>query len=176
MKTNTEIVKKLKELTALPLIVTSAVVLSVDSDALSMLVQPKDEAELLVRLKSAIDDSSEYMVQIPRVGSSVLVALIENDESEAVLLKANELDQLMVKIGDILFEITGSGVSFNGGNNGGLINIEQLVNKLNTLEERMITHQHICAAPGSVTAPDPASNTLIAQTQVSELEDNKVTH
>lgn len=126
MDSDAEIIKKLKALTASPIQAFPAVVLSVDEDEMTALVQPKDQAEMSVRLKSAEDASQEYFILVPRVQSVVLITLIQNDEDEGVLLRANEIDKLLVRIGDRSLEMTSEHTLFNGGENGGLININSL--------------------------------------------------
>ena len=62
------------------------------------------------------------------------------------------------------------------GSYGGLIKIDELVEKLNTLEQRMGTHQHISTTAGTPTTPDLASNPVIQDTTVAELENTEITH
>lgn len=62
-----------------------------------------------VRL-NAIDDSLESCFTIfPKPGSRVLVAVIENMNAEAVLLRCSEVERVKVEIGDTKFDIDASG-------------------------------------------------------------------
>lgn len=95
---------------------------------------------------------------IPKVGSIVMVEQVSSDT--AYVSMVGEVDEVI----------------FLDGNNGGMVKVSELVDKLNTLEERMFTHQHISAAPASITTVDPASNPIIPQTQVAELANDKIKH
>ena len=66
-------------------------------------------------------------------------------------------------------------VIINGGENGGLIKIEELISKINRLENAMNNHQHISAAVGSPTTPLPVKP-ITSNTQKADLENNKVKH
>jgi len=62
------------------------------------------------------------------------------------------------------------------GSHGGLIKVSELVDKLNVLEQRMTSHQHISATSGSPTTWDVATNPDITETTVADLENDKITH
>lgn len=76
------------------------------------------------------------------------------------------------------------GVVLNGGDNGGLVNIEQLTAKLNNLVKELEqvklqinTHTHNCTAPGTPSGPptNPITQT-ITQFDSSDYEDDKALH
>jgi hypothetical protein len=71
-------------------------------------------------------------------------------------------------------------VKFYNGSNGGLILIEPLLQKVNSLESKvneLITYinSHVHAGSGVVPAP-PYSGGPLVETQREELEDTKVLH
>ena len=68
-------------------------------------------------------------------------------------------------------------ITFNGGNNGGLVNIQALVDKLNTIEDKLNNHEHAYVSSGgpAVTTPLPGDVPLV-NTQVKDLEDSKIKH
>ena len=51
------------------------------------------------------------------------------------MLLTDELDALEVKIGDKTLHFSSEGIVFNGGKLGGIIKIEELTTKLNTIEQ-----------------------------------------
>jgi hypothetical protein len=63
------------------------------------------------------------------------------------------------------------------GSHGGLIKISELVDKLNVLEQRMTSHQHLTgASAGALTGYDVTTNPDITETTVSDLENPDITH
>lgn len=176
MASDEEIREKLIAFTAGPIQVEPAVVVEVNEETLVALVNPLEGAELNARLKAAEDSTSNYFLSVPKVGSTVLIGIIGNDEDEAFVIICNEIDKVICKIENMFFVMTKDNFKFNGGDNGGLINISSIVDKLNVLEERMTSHQHLCASPGNPTTPDPATNTNIENTTISDLQDSKILH
>ena len=71
---------------------------------------------------------------LPKVGSYVIVGLVDGQDTGVVLL-TDELDALEVKIGDKTLSFMPEGIVFNGGKLGGIIKIEELTTKLNTIEQ-----------------------------------------
>jgi len=63
------------------------------------------------------------------------------------------------------------------GSHGGLIKITDLVDKLNTLEQRITSHQHLTGAgAGATTGYDAITNPDITETTIADLENDKITH
>jgi len=63
------------------------------------------------------------------------------------------------------------------GSHGGLIKISELVDKLNVLEQRMTSHQHLTgASAGAPTSYDVATNPDITETTRTDLENTDITH
>lgn len=89
-----------------PVICEVATVVSVDEDNLSCTVKLMDDTEIVdVRLKAAIDEVTEGLVQIPEVDSSVLVVRIGNDVSTRFVVAFSNVVKVM----------------FYGGSNGPLV-------------------------------------------------------
>ena len=111
-------------------------------------VQPlmDDAAFLGVRLQGA-EGLETGFVMIPKVDSYVII--LPMDEFEACVVLTTEIDKILVDT-----ELT----QFNGGDNGGLINIEDLVSKLNNLENRVnLLGNYIKTTFGS-TSPEVIMN------------------
>lgn len=104
----------------------------------------------------------------PKIGSKCLLGIVNNNEGLGYLIFAEEIDEIA---------ITSDLVNINDGKNGGLIKIEELVKKINALEERLNTHQHSYATPSgpAITTANPTEIPLAA-TKKSELENPKVKH
>jgi len=164
-KQEEELIRKLRELQKIPMIIEPATVKSVNEEELTCVVELVDETEIPdVRLKSAIDNVTDGMVQIPAASSTVLVALIGNDITTRFVISFSQVEKV---------------VFFNGSNDG-LIKINELVSKLNNLENKVndlinyiIAHTH----PGSGVAPAPPySGGTLTPTEKNDLEDTKVLH
>lgn len=113
-----------------------ATVVDVDTIELTCTVQPVDGPLLYgVRLKAAVNEVTDGMVQIPSVDSSVLCGLIGNDDNTCFVLAVDKVD----------------GVLFNGGLNGGLINIQTLITNLNK------TNQLVTAIKAALTGWTPVA-------------------
>jgi len=112
------LVRAMKELFKAPLTVQIATVTAVDETALTCDVQllENDTIEISdVRLKAAIDNGTDGLVQIPTVGSTVLVGMIGNDDNTQFVIAFSAVTKV------VMF----------GGTNGGLINIQTLITELN---------------------------------------------
>lgn len=94
----------------LPMMVVSGTVKEVRENEID--VSRDEMPDLLdVRFQSVIDEELDSRFKIiPKVGSEVLCAIIENDVSEAYLLACSEVEKVEVKINDLLFELESGGV------------------------------------------------------------------
>lgn len=66
-------------------------------------------------------------------------------------------------------------IQFYSGSNGGLVKVSELVDKLNVLEQRMTDHQHLVPQLGQ-SQSDPATNPIITETTVEDLENPLIKH
>jgi hypothetical protein len=119
-KEEEKLIERLRALGKTTAIIEPATVKSVDTANLTCVVELADETEISdVRLKAAIDNVKDGLVQIPVVGSTVLVGSIGNKVSVRCVI-------MFSKVSEVLF---------NGGENGGLINIQTLITELNKTNE-----------------------------------------
>lgn len=127
-------------------------------------VSRTDMPDLLdVRFHSVIDEelSSKFKI-VPKVGSEVLCAIIENDVSEAFLLACSEIEKVYVKIEDLLFEIEKNGVRIT--NKGE--NLKSVLNEFQDEFGKLCTEVSKIVVPDGVSPNVPAI-TLIKQTVVA---------
>lgn len=115
------------------------------------------------RLSAKLDNGSGFIC-FPKVSSNVIVSFL--DSTSVFIVKYSEIDEIV----------------FQDGINGGLVKVSALVAKLNQLETKLMSHQHLyipslAPAPAAVpTIPDPATNTPFAVTVQSEVENLKFKH
>lgn len=156
MKQRDEILRLLREYFKAPVQVFPATVKSVNTSELTCVVEPVDAPEIYeVRLKAAIDNVKEGVVEIPKTNSTVLVGLIGNDMNTCFIIRCSQVEEV------VMF----------GGTLGGLIKITDLVSKLNALENKVNT---IIAWGGTVSPP--LATTVLAVTNRADLENTKVKH
>jgi hypothetical protein len=158
-----------------------ATVNEVDESARTCTCTPIDGGAQLFDVRLQAGTGAETgLVQIPTKESQVVVTFLSKDtafislfvEVEKVLLNCEE-------------------VTINNGDNGGLVIVQELVNKLNALEEAhnglvtsFNTHIHNTTAtvgpsavPGVITPTTSQNTDVIAPTtQVVDLENTKVKH
>lgn len=152
----------------LPMQVFIGQVESVDIETQTCTVVREGAPKLFeVRLNATIAEYTDRLVLKPKLNSSVLLAIIENDVNEAFLLACSEIEEISLNIeeqsllinkegfvfnGDTFLvntdglllkkesqslKINKDGFVFNEGNLGGLIKIEELKTQLDKLTARV---------------------------------------
>jgi len=104
----------------------------------------------------------------------VIAQVLNNDPRSVFIVAVQEIEEVRFKIGETTFKSNAEGTEFDGGQLGGIPIVANIVQRLNTLENRMTSHQHLSAAPGVQTAVDPVTNPTIQQTEVGDLENEKL--
>lgn len=102
-----------------------------------------------VRLNSIINEDEKGIVFIPKKGSKVLVERLGGSNELYVSLYSS-LTKIKSNIGEFSLSITEDGIdleskkiTINGGDNGGLIKIEELTDKINALVDKFNNHTHM---------------------------------
>jgi len=174
-----ELQEGLERLSSRPKVFFTAKVVDVDDNKMTITID--DDIKVYdVRLKSIVDNKQVSIVVIPEVNSSVLVGRIS--KSDYFVSKVNEIKEIRILFdGGLSVILDKNGIVINEGSFGGLIKIEELVNKLNALEDKLKTHQHLyipypSGSPGSpvLTTKDPAN--VVVKTKVKDLENDKIQH
>lgn len=150
-----EIRELFRNLIDVPVQVVPGRVLSVDEDKLTCIVKPiGGDPEIKARLKSAVDEKEGYFLLIPEVDSSVLVGLINNDETKSFVLSFGQLSKLHVLIGSQRLVMNSEGWVFNEGNNGGLTITPKLVQELEKTNQLI---QAILTVINGASIPEPGN-------------------
>lgn len=147
-------------------------VVSVDDTKRTCTVRPIDESAEInrVKLQAFINGKTGVYLQ-PAEGSEVIVTFI--GKSAAYVAMYSELDEIFIDVPQI---------TINGGDNGGLINIGDLVSKINALESDLNTVKGLFNAWVPLveiplkTALTPWAAQIFTPTLTAELEDTKVKH
>lgn len=139
MKIDTEIIDQLIRLTKAPMMVFPAIVDKVNIDSFTCSVTDLDDARLFdVRLKAGVDDIVEGIIEVPTQGSSVLVALIGNKRNSAFIIKCSKVEEVL----------------FYGGENGGLIKVNELTTQLERITHFLDTLKDSFKTPPPITPVD----------------------
>lgn len=132
-------------------------------------------------------------VMIPKVDSQVLVSRI-GGSNELYVAMFSEVDKVLLTIGDKVsmqitednIEVDADKIVFNGGDNKGLIKIQELTAKVNELVDTFNKHVHpgvitavsggsgapAVGTPGNTSAPSAPAQKL----NKDDYEDTKITH
>lgn len=148
---------------------------SVEGETCTVLIGELEVPDVL--LTPADEGADGKLVITPKVGSQVTVAD----------LSGGELRQLaVVHWGEVeKISLTADSIELNGGDNGGLVKIEALTDKINNIEKDINKLKQ--AFTTWVPVPQDGGSSLksgvaswaaqqLVQTQVSDLEDDKITH
>ena len=120
-----------------------------------------------IRLQS-VTNAAAGILKVPKIGAQALAVKIEDGDG-FMLLDCAEYDKII----------------FNGGTNGGLINIESLVNKINAIENDLNSLKTVFKSwtpvaqdGGSAlkTAAADWADQTITKTKTKDLEDKTITH
>lgn len=126
---------------------------AVDKEARTVDCTPLDESAPMLGVNLQANQESKFgIVVYPRVGSYVVVGFVA-DGSAGVVLATDDIESIEIVVSDktsrVLIdeervridvdqetsaELTKDGVVFNGGSLGGLVKVEELTDRLNTIE------------------------------------------
>lgn len=137
-------------------------------------VTPLNDAAPLKDVRLNADITKDLGIVItPKVNSIVLVN--EVSKTDAYVSMFSEIESINIKIGNTTAILKDGEISFNGGNLGGLVKVQELTKKIIALETAMDTHIHSGGTAngmtGTVTPPK-----FPVKTQKSQLENTKVKH
>ena len=132
-----------------------------------------------VRLNAVDDDLQSFVTVVPKEKSNVLVAVIENLKTEAVVVRCSEVQKVLLKIGTNTAVMNDDGLVFNEGKISGLAKLPKLVewmgkvyNDLQTLKTQLQTHP--VAGKGAPLAM--TFNVSVPNPVQSDFEDTKIKH
>lgn len=133
-------------------------VTAVDAAARTVDCEPLDESAPLLGVNlQANQGLTSGMVLIPKVGSYVIVALM-NDGVNGCVIATEEVERMELVIGEARVEVTEDGIVLNGGALGGLVKVEALTARLNGIEESI--NELKAALSGWVPAPQDGGAAL----------------
>jgi len=108
-----------------------------------------------VRLRASEMDDDGQMLVTPKVGTAVIFGSLNGDLSQLVILQVDHIETIVI----------------NGGKLGGLINIEQLTDKINELVNTFNNHTHT-GVHGPTGTPNGTANNF----DKGDYEDETIKH
>jgi hypothetical protein len=135
-----------------------------------------------VRLRSVINSSNQMLLITPVLNSQVVVAdLSAGKLRELVVIEYSEIKEYWLKIEETTLKVTAEGIELNGSGESGLVKVNDLVDKINRLENAFLTHVHTNSGGPTGTPQDPAavppfSPIVFIPTTALEISNNKVKH
>lgn len=109
-------------------------VVAIDEDARTVDVEPIDEDAPVLGVNLQANQKSRLgIVAYPKVGSWVTVGIIDN--VCGIVLLTDEVEKYEVVVGDMSIVASEEGIVMNGGTLGGMVKVEDLVIRLNLIEE-----------------------------------------
>ncbi len=127
---------------------------------------------------------ADGMICVPAVNSVVWVAALDGTGNKAII-RCSSVSKVLIKTGSITIQITSEGVALNGTDLGGIVKVQDLVNKLNNLEQTinqlmtLITGWTPVPGDGGLalkTALASWCTELLTNTVVADLENTNVKH
>jgi hypothetical protein len=126
------------------------VVSDIDVSTRTCTVSPIDDSPDLFDVRFQASESlSEGINIIPTDGSFVVVSFM--NKTTAVIINTSDIDKI---------EITTDLIEFNGGTLDSMVTINELVTKINRLEDKLKTHQHGYIPYPSGVAGIPVTTTV----------------
>ena len=121
-----------------------------------------------IRLRASEADEKAQMLIVPKKGSAVIVGSLSGDFAQLAVLAVDAVERIEI----------------NGGQLGGLINIEALTEKINGLVDAFNAHTHtiptggvVCGVyPNDAPVNVPAVNKKASKLDKGDYEDETVKH
>ena len=120
-----------------------------------------------IRLRASQSENDSQILMVPRTGSAVIVCSLSGDLSDLAVIAVDEVERIEI----------------NGGRLGGLINIEQLTEKLNALVDAFNSHTHtipsggvVCESPNAAPVQVPKVLSPASSFRTGDYEDETIKH
>lgn len=108
-------------------------VTSVDTEARTVDAQPLDESAPILGVNLQANQSSEVgVVMFPRQDSYVIVGML--GMCQAVVVTCDDVERVRIDVGDMSVDVSEDGIAMNGGELGGMVNVQGLTDRLNAIE------------------------------------------
>jgi hypothetical protein len=179
-----DIKRALRSLVPVPIQARICVVTSVDAAAGVCDLAPQDGTAPLLDVRLTATPGTPGLKLVPKVGSYVIAAHVQNNPSQAWLAQCSELERVELEAGGsnpcTLVIDSGGVLSINGGQLGGLVKVQALADALARLESRFNQllseyqlHTHVIP-DGSTAPPISTVQPIAPPTTRAQLENVRV--
>ncbi len=137
-----------------------------------------------VRLQAIDDENDNGFILIPAIDSIIMLICAEKvgENAEYIVVMCSEIDKINLKIDNTQkLKITKTLIEFNGGSKGSMVEIAKLKTQINTLENAFNTlltnyklHNHAHPQGPTTAFLVPSTQSNVAQTQISDLENSEI--
>lgn len=169
-----------------PMLVTVGKVSNIDEDEQTCDISIDEDLTLSnCRLNAIIDNYDNRLLIVPKNNSMVAFIAIGGKLTEPLIVSYSEIEKVLLTIGESDIIIKDGKIEMNGGDLGGLINIEDLVSHMNTIEDDINNLKNIMSGWSPVAQDGGAAlkgaittwaGQSITKTKKSDFEDTKITH
>ena len=169
------------------MVVAIGTVQNIDEDNRLCEIRVNDDLTLFnCRLNAVLSDYQDRLLIVPKDKSAVAFLTVDGNLTDPIIIAYSEIDKVLLKTGDTEINISDEKIEINGGENNGIVKIQELTDKLNDLVNWCKNHTHsgvIVGVSGGVTTPavgtsgsSGAPTSSPADFDKSDYEDEKVTH
>ena len=129
-----------------------------------------------VRLKSITDGKKQHLLLIPKKSSKIFCVSEGNSRERYLAIAFNELESVELRIGETSLEMDESGVSFNGGKNGGMAIVSAINENIKQLKTYLeAIHSALPGAFNAIGAGSAASGSAGALKYNTGMQDQSIT-
>lgn len=161
-----ELIKKIMK-KDLPVMASTGIASNIDEGERTCDIKVDDNITLFnCRLNAVIDSYESNILIVPKDGSQVAYLLVENQDTNAIVIGYTEINKVIVKIGSLSLSIEAESVKVDGGDNGkiSVFNKSQNLSKLLSELIDEITKLTVATSAGPSGTPiNTAQFTMIKQ-------------
>ena len=129
-----ELIEKIQDKTKLIQCFVGSVA-KLDTEEGTATIEREDKPTLYqVRLNAIAGGLTDKFEVLPAEGSKVLCSLVDNNKTEATIIKYSEIESIAATIGGNSFILDKDGFAFNEGKNGGLGIVEKINENLEAIK------------------------------------------
>lgn len=156
---------------------------NIDEDKRLCEIKVNDDLTLFnCRLNAILSNYQDRLLIVPKDKSAVAFLTVDGNLTDPIIITYSEIDKVLLKTGDTEINISDEKIEINGGENNGIVKIQELTDKLNDLVNWCKNHTHsgvITSVTGQATGTSGnsgAPTSSPADFDKSDYEDDKITH
>jgi hypothetical protein len=131
------------------------------------------------RLNAVVDDYENAVLAVPAMDSVVAVQALNGDMKNLIVVSVSEIESVNVAVGEMSVSISERDVVFNGGDNGGLVKVSEMVSwmlKVSTDMQTLKTQLSAWPVAGNGAPLGLVFSPATPTPKVADFEDKKVKH